>query len=220
MSYFGEIWKGRVRRFWWLRGVAGAVTLTALVPNIVDLSRYEFLRAFHALIVGWNVVAARLGYIIGKIPFVPELSGEVISTFFFSLSIVFPIAFAIVTTTLRKNISKFIYYLHLAIKLFFFFSDFLFIYCCILFYHERSQARNRSSISLSRSKIYRNRLTYEHNFLYYSFHIFILCPLPITRLPKRGYLYSDLCSFDRSDVFAPATVVYRPDQQLCLRNFE
>ncbi len=69
MVEFEETWKSWFRRFWWLRGVTAALALTALAPTFIDLSRYEFLRAFHAVIVGWNLVTEKLGEIIGEIPF-------------------------------------------------------------------------------------------------------------------------------------------------------
>jgi len=91
MADLEETWKAWIRRFWWLRGVTAALALTALVPTYIDLSRYEFLRAFHAVIVGWNLVAEKLGEIIGEIPFIPQISGETASTLIFFMSIGLPI---------------------------------------------------------------------------------------------------------------------------------
>ena len=91
---YKEVWKAWIQRFWWLRGVVTAVTLAALVPNFVNLSRYEFLRAFHAVIVSWNVLTTKIGQLIGKIPYLPEISGEMVSTLAFTLSICVPSLFA------------------------------------------------------------------------------------------------------------------------------
>jgi len=41
------------KRFWWLRGVAAALSLAALIPNVIDITRYEFLNAVAAVIYGW-----------------------------------------------------------------------------------------------------------------------------------------------------------------------
>lgn len=95
MADLEETWKAWIRRFWWLRGVTTALALTALVPTFIDLSRYEFLRAFHAVIVGWNLVTEKLGEIIGEIPFIPQISGEVVSTLIFIISIGLPIFIAV-----------------------------------------------------------------------------------------------------------------------------
>jgi hypothetical protein len=89
-----ETWKYLVGRFWWLRGAAAALTLTALVPEFVNLSRYEFLRALHAVIVGWHVVAEKLSYLIGQIPYLPRISADVVSTIIFSATVCIPLIFA------------------------------------------------------------------------------------------------------------------------------
>ena len=95
MSDLGANWKDWVRRFWWLRGVAAAITLAAIAPNYLNLSRYEFLRALHAIIVGWNMVAEILGDFIGKILFLPELSAATVNTAIFTLSVVIPTFIAV-----------------------------------------------------------------------------------------------------------------------------
>mgnify|MGYP001286133711 CR=1 FL=1 len=67
-------WTSIWRRFWFLRGVVAAITIAALVPELTDLSRYEWLRAFHAFVVGWNLVASHIGKLLDWIPLLPELS--------------------------------------------------------------------------------------------------------------------------------------------------
>ena len=65
---------------WWLRGFLSAFLLTVLLDSITDLSSYEFLRAVHTLVIGWNSVASYLGSLVGNIPFIPTLPGSLITT--------------------------------------------------------------------------------------------------------------------------------------------
>lgn len=87
-------WKAWVARFWWLRGVAAAIAVAGLVPEYMDLSRFEFLRAFHAFVVSWNDFMGNVGRVVGEflsIPSIPALylNGLVL---FFSISV--PLLFA------------------------------------------------------------------------------------------------------------------------------
>ncbi len=77
-------------RFWFLRGATFALMLMTLVPEFVNLSRFDFLRAFHALILSWNGVAELIGLCFGWLPFVPDIPYWLINTFTIMLIIVFP----------------------------------------------------------------------------------------------------------------------------------
>lgn len=90
----GARWKDWVHRFWWLRGVAAAMTLAALVPKFVDVSRYEFLAAFNAVVLEWNRFCAWLGEIIGPILFLGEIPPIVVNTAIFSSAVCLPSAIA------------------------------------------------------------------------------------------------------------------------------
>ena len=94
MAELGDKWKAWVERFWWLRGAAAAMSVIAIVPSFLDLSRYEFLRMFHALIVGWNRVMEVVGLWIGKIPFMPTIPGSVMNTGVFFSSLIAPLIYA------------------------------------------------------------------------------------------------------------------------------
>ncbi len=85
-------WQGWLKRFWWLRGIAAAMTMAALVPQFIDVSRYEFLASFHAMIVGWNEVCRWIGSIVGEIPFLPDLSDTQVSTIVFATTVGVPVA--------------------------------------------------------------------------------------------------------------------------------
>ena len=71
-------------------GVAGAASLTLFVTEITDLSRYEFLRAFHAIITTWSEFTNGIGQIIGLIPFVPIFPGWFVNAVIVSLALVRP----------------------------------------------------------------------------------------------------------------------------------
>lgn len=89
-----EFWKKYVVAFWWLRGAAAAVVIASLVEKITDFSRFEFLRAIHAAIVGWETLARIVGKLIGEIPYIPELSPNVVNALLFVSSVGIPSAFA------------------------------------------------------------------------------------------------------------------------------
>ncbi len=92
----GEIWKELVKQFWFLRGIAAAITLAEVVPRITDLSRFEFLRAFHALLVGWREVAGWIGSALGKLPLIPHISADVVNGAVFTASVGVPAGFALI----------------------------------------------------------------------------------------------------------------------------
>lgn len=83
-------------QFWFLRGVAGAIALAQLVPQFLDLSRSEFLRAAHALLIAWHSVAASVGELIGRIPFLPPLSAFDVNALLFAAAFGLPSSFALV----------------------------------------------------------------------------------------------------------------------------
>ena len=85
MAEQGEKWTAWVERFWWLRGAAAAMAVAAVLPEHMDLERYEFLRAFHAMIVGWNTLSAQIGSVIGEFLYFPDIAAAEVNTgiFFF-----------------------------------------------------------------------------------------------------------------------------------------
>ena len=94
MSDLGDKWKDWVVRFWWLRGAAAAMAVVAILPQHMNLERYEFLRALHAIIVGWNTIANQIGKIIGEILFVPYIKAAEVNTCILFFSIIVPIMYA------------------------------------------------------------------------------------------------------------------------------
>jgi len=90
-----KIWAKWVERFWFLRGVGAALAVAALVPQVTDLSRWEFLRAFEALIFGWNNVAEWIGALVGRLPLLPTLSASTVNAIVITSSLIIPGAFAL-----------------------------------------------------------------------------------------------------------------------------
>jgi hypothetical protein len=101
-SDFTDKLKALAGRFWWLRGAAAAVTLSAVVPNFIELGRFQYLLGIHLLIVAWSEVASRIGTLVGRLPFVPPLSSEVVSSFVFALSIALPASAAFAISQLHE----------------------------------------------------------------------------------------------------------------------
>lgn len=83
-------WVKHLSKFWFIRGFLAALTITSLLPSVIDLSRYELLKAFHAVIVGWDLICEKLGGLIGFIPFVPNIHPDLINGAIFVSLIVLP----------------------------------------------------------------------------------------------------------------------------------
>lgn len=90
-----ERWKPWLKRLWFVRGILAAVALANLVPTFLDLTRFEFLTAFHALLVGWGHVAQWVGEVLSVIPLMPELSAAAINTIILIGSLVIPGALSV-----------------------------------------------------------------------------------------------------------------------------
>lgn len=73
-------WQKFENKFWFLRGFIAATSLSALIPEITDLSRFEFLRIFHALVVGWNIWMGAIGDLIGRLPLIQPLPPSTINS--------------------------------------------------------------------------------------------------------------------------------------------
>ncbi|MEL6171772.1 MAG: hypothetical protein AAFR02_07130, partial [Pseudomonadota bacterium] len=91
MSFYKALWGGWVSKYWWLRGIVLAFTLSAIVPTFVNLSKYEFLRAFHAVIISWNDALDYIGSVVGALVLFPDLDASAINAFLFSFGIGSPL---------------------------------------------------------------------------------------------------------------------------------
>lgn len=101
-----DLGKKLLERFWVLRGVATAMSVAELVPKFTSIERFEFLRAFHALLVQWNHIAAWLGRLVGYLPFLPSLSVDVVNAIVFASSFGIPSGYYLMYKdpyTLRKE---------------------------------------------------------------------------------------------------------------------
>jgi hypothetical protein len=94
---WGETWKPWFERLWFLRGIAAAIALSLFASTFTDLSRFEFLRAVHALLLAWSDAAAWLGRLIGMAPWLPDLSGDVVAALVLAASLGAPIGYALAT---------------------------------------------------------------------------------------------------------------------------
>jgi hypothetical protein len=95
-------WKAWIAGICWIRGVTAAMALAALVPNFVDLSRYQFLRVAYATIIGWNSLAESIGRYAGEIPFLPVVSADLINTILITTTLFVPVAFWYVKKILKE----------------------------------------------------------------------------------------------------------------------
>lgn len=78
------------KRYWWLRGVTAAFAVLGLVPQFIDVKRFAILRAFHALLFGWNEFASYIGRIIGHISYLPQIEAEFVNIFLLSIACLLP----------------------------------------------------------------------------------------------------------------------------------
>lgn len=80
------------------------MTLTTLVPNFTDLSRFQFLRAFQVVLLEWNRFTGFLGRLIGHLPFVPDLPSWLVNAMLFSMSICVPAAYGFFARSTISNV--------------------------------------------------------------------------------------------------------------------
>ena len=71
-----QSWVSLITGLLWFRGAAFALALLGIVTQVFDLSQSETLRAFHAIILSWNVIPSGLMKIMSIMPFIPELDEE------------------------------------------------------------------------------------------------------------------------------------------------
>jgi hypothetical protein len=84
-----------VDRFWVLRGIAAAGALAQQAHAKTDLSRFDFIRAGQAQQLAWNDAAAWLGRMVGKAPWLPDLSGDVVTALIFAASLGAPVGYVL-----------------------------------------------------------------------------------------------------------------------------
>ena len=103
MAALAERWKAWAERIWWIRGAAAGMAMLGAIPEFMDLSEFEFVRAFHAIVVGWNKLAALFGDWLGTLFGVSPLSHRVINASLFGLSFGLPAASAALMPWWRKK---------------------------------------------------------------------------------------------------------------------
>ncbi len=90
-----------LQSLWYLRGTFSAIALAGMVPNFVDMSRYEFLRLVHALIVGWNIASEVAAKFLSSVMNLPEFRSATINGAILIFTTVAPGIFAIFHNQLK-----------------------------------------------------------------------------------------------------------------------
>lgn len=60
-----------------------ALVITSFVTSFTGLSRYQFLAPLHFAALAWGETTAWIGWRLGRLPFIPELSSELVNTVVF-----------------------------------------------------------------------------------------------------------------------------------------
>ena len=74
-----SFWESKLLKLWFIRGIMTAFPLLILLTKFTSISKFDYLRGFHALIFGWNKIISHIGSLIGKLPYVPDISPNVIN---------------------------------------------------------------------------------------------------------------------------------------------
>jgi len=61
--------KAWINRLWWIRGGVAAISVASIVPEVTDLSRYEFLRAMYAIVIKWGSWTRSIADLVA--PYIP-----------------------------------------------------------------------------------------------------------------------------------------------------
>lgn len=68
------------------------MSLAGLLPSLIDMTRFEVLRAFHVLLFAWREVLTQIGELARFLPLLPELSFAFVSTLLIFLNVIMPVA--------------------------------------------------------------------------------------------------------------------------------
>ncbi|NQY97725.1 MAG: hypothetical protein HRT82_11255 [Henriciella sp.] len=73
-----------------VRGFFGMLLIFEVATRFADLSNYELARFLSSVLVAWNVIAAKIGEVIGILPFIPPLSSDLVNWVVFMTSVTIP----------------------------------------------------------------------------------------------------------------------------------
>lgn len=90
-DFFENLWPKSPTWLWFVRGVAFAISISALVVGFVEWN-VKWFPAFHAMLISWNDAMAWVGEVIGKIPFIPTVPSYVCNAFVLFFSVAIPAA--------------------------------------------------------------------------------------------------------------------------------
>lgn len=100
-----DSWTTVLKRLWWLRGAIAGLSILGFIDQFTNIDTWEFLRAIHTVIFGWNEIMKTLATIIGKIPSIPIPSIEFMNSIVLISSVSIPAIYGI-AKTYRKDIKK------------------------------------------------------------------------------------------------------------------
>lgn len=82
-----EAW---TKRFWWLRGVLSAFAMLAIANEGLSWERFSFLRAAHATLTYWNVVAETIGSRLSDWLHLPKLEAPEVNSIILCSATIIP----------------------------------------------------------------------------------------------------------------------------------
>lgn len=74
-------WVNWIQGLWFVRGAIAAFSIMTISSDLLNLTRFEFLEAFHAIVVSWNII---VNYLCLKLayyfPYIPVMSAEIVNS--------------------------------------------------------------------------------------------------------------------------------------------
>ena len=89
---FSELWQ-KIWDIHFVRGALAAISLTSGVEALTDLSKFQFLKAIHALLANWNSLLLAISSWLENLPFIPEVNALYLNFITFYLVFGSPITF-------------------------------------------------------------------------------------------------------------------------------
>lgn len=91
-DFYNKLWTNTILKYWYVRGFFAAIAISETVPSFIDIERYDFLRAFHSIIVGWQKIIGSISDLFQSVKFLPDLSPAAVSTVIFFLTYSAPLS--------------------------------------------------------------------------------------------------------------------------------
>ena len=161
-----------------VRGFVGTFALISLVSEFVGLENYEIAKALNAIVIGWDLIAVRIGqFITFLLPFIPELNATAINTLAFLASVSIPSLFGVMEMFMpivRSGKEELSLTLRFITPLLIFCLFYIFIVGPVLYFTGNLEwLRETAPLAQSNSKMF-NHLSDMH----YISHLFIMLVMP------------------------------------------